>query len=63
MDKREEIVRELKHVSEPLLDEVMDFVRFVKFKHADKVESALLSETSLAKDWLSPDEEEAWRDL
>ena len=63
MDKREEIVRELKHIPEPLLDEVMDFVRFVKFGHADKVESALLSEMSLAKDWLSPEEDEAWQDL
>lgn len=63
MDKREEIVRELKHIPEPLLDEVMDFVQFIKFKHADKVESALLSEASLAKDWLSPEEDEAWQDL
>jgi len=26
-------------------------------------ETALLSEKSLAKDWLSPEDEEAWKDL
>ena len=26
-------------------------------------ETALLSESSLAKEWLSPEEDEAWKDL
>ena len=29
----------------------------------DLSETALLSERSLAKEWLSPEEDEAWRDL
>lgn len=29
----------------------------------DIPETALLSEKSLAKEWLSPEEEEAWKDL
>ena len=63
MDKVTELVKELEHVPEPLLDEVMDFVQFIKLKHAEKLENALLSEASLAKTWLSPEEDEAWQDL
>jgi hypothetical protein len=29
----------------------------------DAPETALLSEKSLAKEWLSPEEDEAWKDL
>jgi hypothetical protein len=32
-------------------------------KNADGEVPALLSESSLAKDWLSPEEEAAWTDL
>ena len=63
MDKVTTLVKELEHVPDPLLDEVLDFVQFIKRKHAEKIESALLSEASLAKDWLRPEEDEAWQDL
>ncbi len=63
MDKVATLVKELEHVPDPLLDEVLDFVQFIKRKHAEKMESALLSEASLAKDWLRPEEDEAWQDL
>jgi len=29
----------------------------------EKLETAILSEKSLKEDWLSPEEEEAWKDL
>jgi len=29
----------------------------------EKLETAILSEGSLKEDWLSPEEEEAWKDL
>jgi hypothetical protein len=32
-------------------------------KHVGKIETALLSESALAKDWLTPEEDEAWKDL
>lgn len=32
-------------------------------KYAEKLETALLSESALAKDWLTPEEDEAWKDL
>lgn len=63
MTKTVALLNELEHLPAPLLDEVMDFVRFVKHKHAEATENALLSEESLAKEWLSREEDEAWQDL
>ena len=42
--------------------EVIDFIEFLKLK-IEKNESLFLSEKSLAKDWLLPEEDEAWKDL
>ncbi len=63
MDKVAVLLRELEQAPEPLLDEVLDFVKFLKHKNSERFESALLSEAALAKDWLSPEEEQAWQDL
>jgi hypothetical protein len=64
MNKKELIAREIEQVPEPLLEEVLDFVRFLKTKrNPEKLEISLLSESSLKKDWLKPEEDEAWRDL
>ena len=47
-----------------LLEKVLDFVRFLKAKHPkEKLEISILSESSLQKDWLSPEEDDAWQDL
>jgi hypothetical protein len=32
-------------------------------KYTETMETALLSESALAKDWLTPEEDEAWKDL
>lgn len=64
MNKKELIAKEIEHVPERLLEEVLDFVRFLKSKRmGEKLESSLLSEASLKKDWLRPEEDEAWGDL
>ncbi len=64
MNKRELIAKEIEHAPEPVLEEVLDFVRFLKSKRAqEKLESSLLSESSLRKDWLSAEEDEAWENL
>ncbi len=64
MDTKDLLVEELQHVPEPLLAEIMDFVRFLKAKAAQETfGGALLAESALRKDWLRPEEEEAWRDL
>ena len=61
---KEVLLAELRDFPEPLLDEVVDFVRFLKAKsHQVRLEPALLSEDVLRQDWLRPEEDEAWRDL
>lgn len=64
MLNREMLLKELEHVSEPILTEVLDFVRFLKAKAAQKkFSTVLLTEDVLAKDWLRPEEDNAWADL
>ena len=45
--------------------ELMDFIDYllIKANNIKKNETLLLSEKSLAKDWLKPEEDEAWKDL
>ncbi|MCX5859677.1 MAG: DUF2281 domain-containing protein [Proteobacteria bacterium] len=64
MDKKELLINEIKQAPEPLLGEVLDFVRFLKTKLAkEDFALTLASESSLKKDWLKADEDEAWKDL
>jgi len=64
MNRKQLIAKEIAQAPEPLLEEVLDFVRFLKSKRAqEKLETTLLSESSLKKDWLSPEEEKAWQHL
>ena len=64
MDKRELIVKELEHFPEPLLEEVISLIRVIKDKQKrEKLSISILSESSLAKDWLRPEEDEAWKEL
>ena len=64
MTTKQMILNEIKKVSEPMLEEVLDFIRFLETKSLRKAsETAILSESSLAKDWLKPEEDEAWRGL
>lgn len=63
--QKEIILKELNEIPENLFDEVLDFIKFLKFKSKkDNLDNwHLLSESSLAKDWLNEDEDEAWKDL
>ena len=64
MNKKELIAKEIEQVPEPLLEEVLDFVRFLKSMRAqDKLETTLLGESALRKDWLRTEEDEAWGNL
>ncbi len=64
MQDKETVMREIDDLPETLLQEVLDFVRFLKIKTSrGSSETALFSETVLRKDWLKPEEDEAWRDL
>ncbi len=58
------MINEIEQVPEPFLDEVLDFVHFLKAKIIkERLDTAIASEPSLKKDWLSPEEDEAWQGL
>jgi hypothetical protein len=64
MVTKELIQKEIEFFPEPYLEEILDFIHFLKGKASrDKSEAAILSESVLAKDWLSAEEDEAWKDL
>jgi hypothetical protein len=46
-----------------MIVEVLDFVNFLEHKKQIENETYIQSESSLKKDWLSPVEDETWKDL
>lgn len=60
---KDELVHEVSSLPESVAQEVLDFVRFLKFRKMESMETALLSESALAVDWDTPAEDEAWADL
>jgi len=64
MDRKEALIREAENLPTVFLQEVLDFVQFLKDKATqENLETALLSESALRKDWLKPEEDEAWQGL
>ena len=64
MSCNEIILREIEHVPEEVLEEVLDFIKFLKQrKNLDKYEITAASESALKKDWLRPEEDKAWQHL
>ncbi|HEY3319658.1 MAG TPA: DUF2281 domain-containing protein [Planctomycetota bacterium] len=64
MTTKEALLKAIDEAPEPLLDEVLDFVHFLKAKLSTEARNtALASESALRKDWLKPEEDAAWRDL
>lgn len=64
MTPRDLILQKLEHLPNYLLDQVLIFLKFLKLEYGqDRLETALLSESALRKDWLLPEEDEAWQDL
>lgn len=64
MTTKDLILRELEKTPESALDMVLSFIQFLNTTQAqEKFETALLSESALSKDWLLPEEEEAWQHL
>jgi len=64
MSTRELIEREVANLPEALQREVFDFARFLRMKDAgDRFNGLLLSESALAKDWNTPEEDAAWASL
>lgn len=73
MNSKQQIIEEIEYIPEPLLNEIIDFIQFLKQKHlseqkldmgeTNKLETARLSEPSLARDWSTKEEDEAWQHL
>ncbi len=73
MNLKQKIIEEIEHIPEPLLNEIVDFIQFLKQKHLSQqkldmeeintLEIAIVSESALAKDWLKQEENEAWQHL
>jgi len=62
------LVQEIKKMPNFALQEILNYALFIKSRHISKntIENndfLQVAETSLAKDWLRPEEDEAWKDL
>ena len=63
MSTRELIDKEVASLPEPLQREVYDFALFLRSKSEENFNGLLLSESALAKDWNTPEEDAAWASL
>lgn len=63
MNTKKILIKEIENLPEPMVAEVLDFVRFLEYKKSDGFETYIQSESSLKKEWLTPEEDEAWKDL
>ena len=58
------LMREIETLPASCMGEVIDFVAWLKHRKLSQIpETMLLSEVSLAKDWDTPEEDEAWANL
>lgn len=62
---KERLLERIEKASEITLQEVLDFLMFIESKRiqTEQLEISLLSESVLAEDWLTPEEDEAWQHL
>ncbi|MGL4880063.1 MAG: DUF2281 domain-containing protein [Waterburya sp.] len=64
MNAKESLLTEIDEIPESLIPEILNYIQYIKYKHQkEKLETTLLSESSLAKDWSTPEEDEAWKHL
>ena len=64
MSKMELLIKEMENFPEYFLDQVLDFVCYLKVKQIkEKADITMISESSLKKDWLTREEDKAWENL
>lgn len=64
MNNKEQLLKEIEDVPEDKIQEVIDFVRFLKWQNSKETLAIMqISETSLAEAWDNPIDDEAWSDL
>jgi len=62
-DVEAQIATEAAQKGMPLPDYLVAVIRERNLRMSEGLETYLLSESALAKDWLRPEEDEAWQDL
>ena len=67
MSTREALSEEIKNIPEALLNELYDYLLFLKYKKSGKKKDnqpiQTASEKVLSRDWDTPEEDEAWKSL
>ena len=68
MINKDVLVKKIETLPPYLLQEVADYIDYIEFKKNRKSnlkidDITLASEENLAKDWLKPEEDKAWKDL
>ena len=64
MTIKEKFIQELETLPDALVAELLAHARNLRLKNGKGArEIAIASEPSLARDWLRPEEDEAWKDL
>ncbi|MEC4984430.1 MAG: DUF2281 domain-containing protein [Oscillatoria sp. PMC 1068.18] len=63
MKVKDKLIQEIENLPEPILAELLDFLLFLKAKKLNEKVKYMVDESALAKDWLTPEEDEAWKDL
>ena len=64
MTAREQLIEEIKEAPDAILAEVAHYLRYLREKaELEPFDGLALSASALARDWLSPEEEEAWKTL
>ena len=64
MGKKELILSEIEQMPDMFLEQILEFVRSLKTGDLkEKLDISVASESSLNKDWIREEENDAWRDL
>ena len=64
MVDKKELKEKIDKLPENSLEEISDYIDFILFKKYNKIQDITkASEKSLAKDWLTKEEDEAWKNL
>jgi hypothetical protein len=64
-DIKDLLLVEIDKTPDSVLKEVLDFLLFVRAKEIqqEQLDVSLLSEPTLAEDWLTPEEDKAWQQI
>jgi hypothetical protein len=64
MCTKELLVEQIDKLPESLLEKVLEYIRLLQTNLVkEKIETLTISESALKKDWLKPEEDEAWQNL